>query len=127
MNVKKPRRYRFANWISVHIYTILYIAVLVILTRYIICNWEKCISMQFFSQFDGNNILFLVWIASIVLFFYDIEAKGWKFHLRGNKEMQEQFDSAESAFFQNQINDIRIKDSIQPQNLNEMGVTSSDE
>lgn len=31
-----------------------------------------------FSQFDGNNILFLVWIADILLFFYDIEIKEGK-------------------------------------------------
>ena len=30
-----------------------------LLTAYIILNWEKCISMKFFSNFDGNNVLFV--------------------------------------------------------------------
>lgn len=60
------------------------------LTIYVFCNWEKCISMQFFSQFDGNNILFLVWILLVVLPFYDIEGKGIKVH---RKEMQKVEDT----------------------------------
>ena len=46
--------------------------------------------MQFFSQFDGNNILFLIWIASIFLFFYDVEAKGRKFRRKGIEEANRQ-------------------------------------
>ena len=46
---------------------IFHYAVLIALTWYVLSNWETCISMQFFSRFDGNNILFLVWIILIVL------------------------------------------------------------
>lgn len=56
------------------------------LTLFVLFNWEKCISMQFFSQFDGNNILFLVWIVAIMSFFYDIEIKENKFHMRNIEE-----------------------------------------
>ncbi|MCI9366762.1 MAG: hypothetical protein HFF19_00560 [Oscillospiraceae bacterium] len=46
--------------------------------------------MQFFSQFDGNNILFLVWILLFVLPFYDIEIKEAKFHKRNMEKAKEQ-------------------------------------
>lgn len=81
---------RAVHFLWVRIYTILYIVLLGILTKYICENWEKCISMRFFSQFDGNNILFLVWIAAIMLFFYDIEIKEGKFHRRNIEEAKKQ-------------------------------------
>lgn len=59
--------------------------------------------MQFFVQFDGNNILFLVWIAAILLFFYDVEAKGWKFRKKGIEDTKRQLDNAEIVYSQKQI------------------------
>lgn len=52
---------------------IFHYAVLITLTWYVLSNWETCISMQFFSRFDGNNILFLVWIILIILVIYNIK------------------------------------------------------
>ena len=87
----KPKWYqRAAHFIWVRIYTFSYLAILGILTQYICINWEKCISMQFFSKFDGNNVLFFVWIVAIVLFFYDVEVKEGKFHRRKIEEAKSQ-------------------------------------
>lgn len=74
------------RFVWLRIYTVFYLILIGILTKYICEHWEACISMQFFSQFDGNNILFLVWIAAIMLFFYDIEIKESKFHRRSIEE-----------------------------------------
>lgn len=82
-------------WLDRHINTIIYLAVLIVLWGYIGLNWEKCISMQFFSQFDGNNILFLVGIILVVLPLYDIEGKGFKLHRRGTKDTMEQLQKIE--------------------------------
>ena len=60
--------------------------ILIVLTVYIIRNWDSCVSMQFFSNFDGNNILFLVWIILIFLMLYDVEAKGVKLRKRELKK-----------------------------------------
>lgn len=89
---------RFFKWIKLHIYGILYIGLVLILSKYIISNWDKCISMKFFEQFDGNNILFLVWIASFIAFFYDVEAKGFKFQRRKYENMDSQYKNAENRF-----------------------------
>lgn len=66
--------------------------ILLALTVYIIRNWNSCVSMQFFSNFDGNNILFLVWIILIFLMLYDVEAKGVKLRKRELKEVFEIID-----------------------------------
>lgn len=63
--------------------------ILIVLTIYIIRNWVACISMQLFSDFDGNNILFFVWLVLVLLMLYDVEAKGVKLKKR---ELEEDLD-----------------------------------
>ena len=58
------------------------------LSCYVLLNWEECISMQFFSQFDGNNILFLVWIILILLIIYEVEGQGIKIAKHKKEEVQ---------------------------------------
>lgn len=89
---KKAWYLRLKDWAILNIYTILYIVLIIALTKYVFCNWEECVSMQFFSQFDGNNILFLVWILLFVLPFYDIEIKEAKFHKRNMEKAKEQIN-----------------------------------
>lgn len=106
------------DWTKLRIYEILYIALLIILSAYILINWEICVTMTFFEQFDGNNILFLIWIVLLILPFYDVEAKGWKFRKKGIEDTRKQFENAESNFRQNQINNML--DNIITQNPEEM-------
>lgn len=54
-------------------YRLFHIIVFVCLTGYVVINWKECISMQFFSSFNGNNILFIVWIVFIFLNIYRIK------------------------------------------------------
>lgn len=109
---------RFINGIKLYFHEIMYVALLVILTRYILLHWEECIAMQFFEKFDGNNILFLIWLALLILPFYDVEAKGWKLHRKSMKDTEKQYENAASAYMQNRINGLR--DDIQSQNLEEI-------
>lgn len=60
-----------------------------ILTIYVLSNWEKCISMQFFSSFDGNNILFIIWILMIIFTIYDIKIKGFQVNERYKAKEQQ--------------------------------------
>lgn len=108
---------RLARWIKLHIYGILYFILILTLSVYIVLNWDKCISMKFFEQFDGNNILFLVWIALLILFFYDIEAKDMKFKRKEIQDTEKQLAEADSDFQKKQFNNLL--DNIQPQNSNE--------
>lgn len=99
------------KWCKSHIYTIFHIIVLTSLTVYVILNWRLCISMQFFSQFNGNNILFLVWILLILLTLYDVEAKDIKIKER---KMKEEYENAERIYaldtMAKSINDISKND-----------------
>lgn len=114
---------RLIKWIKLRIYEILYIVLLAILSSYILINWEICVTMTFFEQFDGNNILFLIWIVLLILPFYDVEAKGWKFRKKGIEDTRKLFENAESNFMQERINNLR--DSMQSQNSDEMDGGSS--
>lgn len=98
------RRKRFWRWVKIHIYDILYVTLLIGLWIYLIINWDKCISMEFFDRFNGNNILFLVGIAMVISFFYDVEAKDFKFHRRTNRNMGMQFQNAEYSYNNTQAN-----------------------
>lgn len=107
---------RLLKWVKLHIYEILYIALLITLSSYIFINWGKCITMKFFEQFDGNNILFLVWIVLIILPFYDVEAKGWKFRRKGIEDTRKKLADADFVFLENQIKNMKdINDSMQSQ------------
>lgn len=83
----KARKF-VGNWWS----TIFHSLILVVLTVYVLINWNVCISMRFFSEFNGNNILFFVWIALLFLTLYDVEAKGLKVKRR---ELKKDFEDAE--------------------------------
>ena len=125
ISIMKSMFKKIKNWVKLRIYEILYILLLIVLTSYIVVNWEKCITMKFFEQFDGNNILFLIWIVLIILLFYDIEAKGWKFRRKGIEDTRKQYEKVENIFMQNQIKNLR--DNIQIQNSEEIeGVVVND-
>lgn len=89
---------RFFLWVKDYIYTILYILILIVLWGYIIYNWDACISMQFFSQFDGNNILFIVGLVLTILPFYDIEGKGVSLRRRSTKNLEDKLQDADSTY-----------------------------
>lgn len=110
-----------------YIYQILYIIMVGALWLYIILNWEKCISMQFFSHFDGNNILFLVGILLVVLPFYEVEGKGFKVRRIGVKALAQDLQNRESEFERNKIENNIIMMQNQSMQQNQMGVTDNDE
>lgn len=112
---------QFISFIRLHIFEIFYYILLIILSKYITTNWEKCISMKFFEEFNGNNILFLVWIALLILTFYDVEAEGWKFHRKKPEDLRRSYDVAEANYTQNQINNIMDNSQFQNENSNDRG------
>lgn len=78
-----------AGCLKAHFNEIVHFIVLALLSVYVFKNWETCISMQFFSRFDGNNILFLVWIVLIFLIIYEVEGKGFKVAKRKQEKVQQ--------------------------------------
>ena len=90
---------------------VLYLIILTCLTIYVIINWSECISMQFFSSFDGDNILFLVWIILIILVFYDVEAKDTKIHVKKVDDEQAQRVLANTQYMVDMLEMQAEKDS----------------
>ena len=74
-NPELTRRKRVWNWWLHYNNVVFYWAALIVLTIYILINWKTCISMQFFQQFNGNNILFLCWLLMIFLKIFKIKVK----------------------------------------------------
>lgn len=101
-NPEKSCIEQFLDWVKVNIFGIAYVILTIGLWIYLILNWDKCISMKFFDQFDGNNILFLVGIAMIITFFYDVEAKDFKFHRRKNQNINKQYQNERMNYQINQ-------------------------
>lgn len=56
-------------------YEPLHLLILACLTAYVLINWNKCISMQLFDDFNGDNILFVVWITALFLLIYRVRIK----------------------------------------------------
>lgn len=99
---------QFWDCLKRYIYQILYVIMLGVLWTYIVLNWEKCVSMQFFSQFDGNNILFLAGILLIILPFYEVEGNGIKIRKAGTKELEKDLKKEESDFQKSVIQNSMI-------------------
>ena len=122
----KHRGKQIRNWLKHHLYQIVYFIMLIALWLYIGLNWEKCVSMQFFSQFDGNNILFLVGILLMVLPFYEVEGGGIKIRKAGEKELEKDLESEESKYQDKVIQNVMI--TMQTQNTQrKTGVMENDE
>lgn len=103
------------NCLKCHVYQIFYAIMSVALWIYVISNWDKCIHMQFFSQFDGNNILFLVGILLPILPFYEVEGKGFKIRRMGVKALEHDLQKKESEFQKTTIENTIVM--MQDQNM----------
>ena len=99
---------QFWDCLKRYIYQMLYVIMLGVLWTYIVLNWEKCVSMQFFSQFDGNNILFLAGILLIILPFYEVGGNGIKIRKAGTKELEKDLKKEESDFQKSVIQNTMI-------------------
>ncbi len=56
----------FINNTKICIYIAWYLFILAISSIFIVIQWNKCINMQFFTSFNGYNIIFLLWLIIIV-------------------------------------------------------------
>lgn len=48
-----------------------YVILLGLSTPYVICNFEEIVDFQFFEEFDGKNLIFLVWIVLLIIPLFD--------------------------------------------------------
>lgn len=48
-----------------------YVILLCISTPFVICNFEEIVDFQFFDQFNGKNLIFIVWIVLLIIPLFD--------------------------------------------------------
>ncbi|MGN0227052.1 MAG: hypothetical protein ACI4AI_03185 [Paludibacteraceae bacterium] len=48
-----------------------YVILLCVSTPYVLYNFEEIVSFQFFSQFNGKNLIFVVWIVLLIIPLFD--------------------------------------------------------
>ena len=65
------------------------------LTIYVICNWRYVIDFTPFTNFDGNNLLFVVWIIIVTLPFIRLESEKGKAGLDTGSNWSNVKDNAE--------------------------------
>ena len=64
-----------------------YVLLLVLSTVYVGCNFCQLMKQNIITQFDGNSLIFILWIILLFLpLFNSIEGYGFKF----SKELEEQ-------------------------------------
>ena len=64
-----------------------YILLLILSTIYVVCNFELLVTQCFMCQFNGNSLIFILWLVLLFLpLFNSIEGYGFKF----SKEREEQ-------------------------------------
>ena len=71
------------------------------LTGFVLINWNTCISMQFFKEFNGNNILFILWITLMFLNAYKVKINNvevFRFVDDETKKLGEDFQNANSDY-----------------------------
>lgn len=84
------------SWLYRH--TVFHILAFLLLTCYVLFHWNACVNMQLFSQFNGNNILFIIWLASAFLIIYDVEGKGFKVAKHKREESQNQYETIKKQY-----------------------------
>lgn len=87
-------------------YEFFHSVIVVALTVYVLVNWNKCVSMQFFQRFDGNNILFIVWILSLFLILYKIKLKDFEVVERVH-ELKKEFSDEDMKYQIQQRENLR--------------------
>ena len=53
-----------------------FLTILIALTIYVLCIWDYAIDFTPFSNFDGNNLLFVVWIVILLSPIVRLKVKG---------------------------------------------------
>lgn len=64
------------NWIK----KVWYIILVGITSRYVLCNFSELVSFTFFEDFDGKNLIFLLWLVLLLIPLFDnFEGFGLRF------------------------------------------------
>lgn len=90
---------------------LLYLAILIASSTYVILHFSDCMQFEFFSDFDGQNTIFILCMALWILpIFSKFEMFGFVFEIWRNNEFAKQAKEASNT------NDILTSDSLEALN-----------
>ena len=89
------------NWITEWRWKLLYIFILTVSTCYLWCNWTEAVTFTFFNDFNGVNLIFVVWIFLwLAPFIKSIEILGIKAQMKEKEKLRVKEKEAEFEFRQ---------------------------
>lgn len=108
---------KIINAVLIYLPLLWYPLIFLISTIYVCCNFSECLNFQFFSDFQGDNLIFLIWLLLWLLPLFDkFEIFGANFKLR-----------LQSDFFKKTADDaIKDKGEKDAKQLKEMIVKQED-
>lgn len=86
----------------------MYSVLVVLSSLFVFFNWNSCVNMQFFSSFNGYNIIFIVWIVLLILSLFKIDFNGISFAKKEEKVFDEKYNNA-GSYMENSMSLINEK------------------
>ena len=93
------------NWRSI-LWIIIYIILLSLSTNFVINNWEKCLDMEFFSRFNGYNIIWLLWLFLLLMLLVSVDNQWLKIPNPLAKKQKEIDDQKEYIEYRQNISEF---------------------
>ena len=102
---KKPRLWQMIknnceafkrSWQNI-VWIVVYLVLLALSTSFVWENWNKCLDMEFFTHFNGYNIIWMLWIFLLFVPLISIDNKWFKMVNPLTKKELERQKAEESA------------------------------
>lgn len=88
---KKQWHNKAISYIPFIVRIVWYITLVAFSTIYVIERWDTIVEFTFFTSFNGNNVLFIMWIILLLLpLFNNFEGFGIKFGLWQQKQAEKE-------------------------------------
>lgn len=84
-----------------------FIIVFAITTIFVLKNFKACITLSFTKDFNGMNLVFLIWIALILFPMFE-SFEGFGISIK--KRKQDKKENSLTADFQSQIHNIQLRE-----------------
>ncbi|MBQ2887214.1 MAG: hypothetical protein IJE43_26170 [Alphaproteobacteria bacterium] len=93
------------NWRGI-LWVLIYLTLSILSTIFVITNWDKCLNIQFFDNFNGYNIIWILWMILLFMPLISVDNQWFKIPNPIAKG-QEQIEKAkEEASLQEVINKL---------------------
>lgn len=94
--------YIIKKWYSVVFY--------LLITLYVLINFKECKTLTFFDDFDGDNVIFILWLALSILPIFDkIEILGFGYKLRQTAAENAAYEAKKEIMTEKELQELNKK------------------